>query len=308
MAKKQFQAESKKLLDMMINSIYTHKEIFLRELISNGSDAIDKLYYRSLEDQNTGISRDDFSIQVEPDKENRILRIIDNGMGMSRDEMEENLGTIAHSGSLEFKKNSGSEKDTDADIDIIGQFGVGFYSAFMVSDKVVVISRQFGSGNPRYVAGMNGCELARKVLEETNTPFQDTADVMFVDKDPEYWAGWALAFYQWYSGYDFMNILAAVPLTKIIAMYPTYHEMDIMQFVDRMDEHMRSAYPLTRLRIRRENCGLSQSELAAESGVSLRQIQLFEQRQRDINKTAAETLLQLSKALYCNMEDLMERN
>lgn len=145
MAKKQFQAESKKLLDMMINSIYTHKEIFLRELISNGSDAIDKLYYRSLEDQNTGISRDDFSIQVEPDKENRILRIIDNGMGMSRDEMEENLGTIAHSGSLEFKKNSGSEKDTDADIDIIGQFGVGFYSAFMVSDKVVVISRQFGS-------------------------------------------------------------------------------------------------------------------------------------------------------------------
>ena len=179
-----------------------------------------------------------------------------------------------------------------------------FGKAFAVSDA----SRQFGSGNPRYVAGMNGCELARKILEETHTPFQDTADVMFVDKDPEYWAGWALAFYQWYSGYDFMNILAAVPLTKIIAMYPTYHEMDIMQFVDRMDEHMRSAYPLTRLRIRRENCGLSQSELAAESGVSLRQIQLFEQRQRDINKTAAETLLQLSKALHCSMEDLMEHS
>ena len=172
-----------------------------------------------------------------------------------------------------------------------------FGKAFAVSDA----ARQFGSGNPRYVAGMNGCELARKVLEETHTPFQDTADVMFVDKGPEYWAGWALAFYQWYSGYDFMDI-------KIIAMYPTYHEMDIMQFVDRMDEHMRSAYPLTRLRIRRENCGLSQSERAADSGVPLRQIQLFEQRQRDINKTAAETLLQLSKALYCNMEDLMERN
>ena len=105
-----------------------------------------------------------------------------------------------------------------------------FGKAFAVSDA----SRQFGSGNPRYVAGMNGCELARKVLEETHTPFQDTADVMFVDKGPEYWAGWALAFYQWYSGYDFMDILAAVPLALIIAMYPTYHETHIMQFVDRV--------------------------------------------------------------------------
>ena len=178
-----------------------------------------------------------------------------------------------------------------------------FGKAFAVSNA----ARQFGSGNPRYVAGMNGCELARKVLEETHTPFQDTEDAMFVDKGPEFWAGWALAFYQWYSRYDFMDILTAVPLTKIMAMYPTFHEMDIMQFADRMEEHMRSVYPQTRLRIRRENCGFSQSELAADSGVSLRQIQLFEQRQRDISKAAAKTLLQLSKALFCRMEDLMER-
>ena len=177
-----------------------------------------------------------------------------------------------------------------------------FGKAFAVSD----VSKQFGSGNPRYVAGMNGCELARQVLEETHTPFRDVQDALFVDKGPEYWTGWALAFYQWYSGYDFMDILTVVPMGKIMAMYPTYHEMDIMQFTDRMDEKMRAAYPQTKLRIRRENCGLSQSELAVDSGVPLRQIQLFEQRQRDINKTAAETLLQLSKALYCNMEDLME--
>lgn len=179
-----------------------------------------------------------------------------------------------------------------------------FGNAFAVSDS----SRQFAIGNPRYVAGMNGCELARKVLSETGIPFTDTEDAMFLDKSPEYWAGWALAYYQWYSSRSFSEILTTVPLEEIIRLYHPYHEMDIMQFVDRMDEHMRSAYPLTRLRIRRENCGLSQSELAADSGVPLRQIQLFEQRQRDINKTAAETLLQLSKALYCNMEDLMERN
>lgn len=143
MAKKQFQAESKKLLDMMINSIYTHKEIFLRELISNGSDAIDKLYYQSLQEETTGLSREDFFIRIEPDKENKILRIIDNGLGMTPEEMEENLGTIARSGSLDFKKDN--TKTEEQDIDIIGQFGVGFYSAFMVSDKVTVISRKYGS-------------------------------------------------------------------------------------------------------------------------------------------------------------------
>ncbi|MDD6254773.1 MAG: molecular chaperone HtpG [Eubacteriales bacterium] len=137
MAKKQFKAESKKLLDMMINSIYTNKDIFLRELISNASDAIDKLYYEGPE----GMSRDDFYIAIEPDLEERTLSIIDNGIGMTKEELEQNLGTIAKSGSLEFKKSL--EEGAD-DIDIIGQFGVGFYSAFMVADKVTVVSRKFG--------------------------------------------------------------------------------------------------------------------------------------------------------------------
>lgn len=177
-----------------------------------------------------------------------------------------------------------------------------FGKAFAVSDA----SKQFERGNPGYVAGMNGCELARKVLEQTNIRYTDAEDAMFIDKSPEYWTGWALAFYQWYSCYSFFDILNAVSLGKLVAMYPTYHEMDIMQFVDRMDEIMNGTYPQTRLRIQRENCGLSQSELANASGVPLRQIQLFEQRQRDINKTSAVTLLCLSKALYCKMEDLME--
>lgn len=127
------------------------------------------------------------------------------------------------------------------------------------------------------------------------------------NKGPEYWAGWALAFYQWYSGYCFMEILTAAPLEELIVMYSTYHEMDILQFADRMQEKMKAACPRTKLRLRRETCGLSQSELAAISGVPLRQIQLFEQRQRDINRTAAETLLCLSRTLCCRMEDLMER-
>ena len=140
MAKKQFKPQSKRLLDLMINSIYTHKEIFLRELISNASDAIDKLYYRSLTEGNTGLSRDDFSIRLEPDKEARTLKIIDNGMGMTKEELEKNLGTIAKSGSLDFK----TEMEKKEDVDIIGQFGVGFYSAFMVSDKVTVVSKAYG--------------------------------------------------------------------------------------------------------------------------------------------------------------------
>ena len=141
MAKKQFKAESKKLLDMMINSIYTNKDIFLRELISNASDALDKLYYRSLSDNESGLSRDDFKIQLKIDKENRTLTVSDNGCGMSKEELESNLGTIAKSGSLDFK--SGIEGKSE--VEIIGQFGVGFYSAFMVSDTVTVVSRVHGT-------------------------------------------------------------------------------------------------------------------------------------------------------------------
>ena len=129
---------------------------------------------------------------------------------------------------------------------------------------------------------------------------------MYLDKSPEYWAGWALAYYQWYSGRSFMEILTAVPLEAIIDLYHPYHEMDIRQFADLMDQKIKTAYPQTRLKKRREICGLSQSELANEAGVPLRQIQLFEQRQRDINKTAASTLFRMSKSLRCRMEDLLE--
>jgi len=141
MAKKQFKTESKRLLDLMIHSIYTHKEVFLRELISNASDAIDKIYYKALTDENISFNKDDYYIRIEIDKDNRILKISDSGIGMTRDELDDNLGVIAKSGSLEFKQ----ENEKQDGIDIIGQFGVGFYSAFMVSDEVTVISRALGS-------------------------------------------------------------------------------------------------------------------------------------------------------------------
>ena len=141
MKKKQFKTESKKLLDMMINSIYTHKEIFLRELISNASDALDKLYFRSLTDDSVTLSRSDLRIFIEANKEDRTLSISDNGCGMTREELENNLGTIAKSGSFDFKRDEGANEE----VDIIGQFGVGFYSAFMVADKITVISRPYGA-------------------------------------------------------------------------------------------------------------------------------------------------------------------
>ena len=151
--KKQFKAESQRLLDMMINSIYTHKEIFLREIISNASDAIDKMCYLALTDKSVGMSRGDFEIILTLDKANRTLTVSDNGIGMNEEELEENLGTIAFSGSKKFAEEvekadqegsaEGSNKLADQ-VDIIGQFGVGFYSAFMVADKVEVVTRRFG--------------------------------------------------------------------------------------------------------------------------------------------------------------------
>ncbi len=140
MAKKQFKAESKQLLDLMINSIYTHREIFLREIISNASDAIDKLHYKSITESDVPVAREDFRIDVKIDKEAGTVTVSDNGIGMSKDDMDANLGVIAHSGSLDFKK----EIEEGKDIDIIGQFGVGFYSSFLVSDKVTVISKKYG--------------------------------------------------------------------------------------------------------------------------------------------------------------------
>ena len=147
MEKKEFQAESKRLLDLMINSIYTHKEIFLRELISNASDAVDKLAYKALTDDQVGLNRSDFKIRLIPDKEARTLTVSDNGIGMTREEMESNLGTIARSGSLQFKEEmAAKEGGEDQNVaDIIGQFGVGFYSAFMVADQVTVISKAYGA-------------------------------------------------------------------------------------------------------------------------------------------------------------------
>ena len=153
MAKKQFKAESKKLLDMMINSIYTHKEIFLREIISNSSDALDKLCYKALTEDGVGVSREDLYIKVTIDKENRIVKVSDNGIGMTEEELEKNLGTIARSGSLNFK----NDMEKKEEIDIIGQFGVGFYSAFMVADKVTVITKSFGS-DKAYCWESNGAD------------------------------------------------------------------------------------------------------------------------------------------------------
>ena len=177
-----------------------------------------------------------------------------------------------------------------------------FGNALAVSES----AKQFSEGNPRYVAGMNGCEFARAVLDDVEVAYQESADEMYLDKSPEYWAGWALAYYQWFTSRSFMEILHAMSLNDIIRMYPLYHEMDLSHFVEQMDRFMKETYPQTRLRDRRSNCGLSQSELAADADVPLRQIQLFEQGQRDINKTSALTMYKLSKALHCKMEDLLE--
>jgi len=178
LAKKQFKSESKRLLDLMINSIYTHKEIFLRELISNANDAIDKLYYLSLTNENVSVDRESLCIKIDADKNTGILKITDNGIGMTKEDLENNLGTIARSGSFDFKNNN----EANEEIDIIGQFGVGFYSAFMVADKIVVNSKAFGSDEAYTWASSgadgyeilpcdkatNGTEIILKLKENTD--------------------------------------------------------------------------------------------------------------------------------------------
>ena len=178
MAKQQFKAESQRLLDLMINSIYTHREIFLREIISNASDAIDKLAYTALTDDKVGINRDEFAITITRDPENRVLTVSDNGIGMSREEMEENLGTIAKSGSLGFKQ----AMEKNEDIDIIGQFGVGFYSAFMVASSVTVISKKYGEDTAwKWVSdGADGY-----TIEETTKDAPGTDVIMTLKADTE---------------------------------------------------------------------------------------------------------------------------
>ena len=177
---KQFKAESKRLLDLMIHSIYSQKEIFLRELISNASDALDKLYFLSLTDDSVGMSREDFEIKIIPNKENRTLTISDNGIGMDKAALEANLGVIANSGSLNFRKeNQGAE-----DIDIIGQFGVGFYSAFMVASKVTVLTRDFGS-KTAWKWESKGAEGYTITEIEKDTPGTDVILVLKNDTDDE---------------------------------------------------------------------------------------------------------------------------
>ena len=178
MEKQQFKAESQRLLDLMINSIYTHKEIFLREIISNASDAIDKLAYTALTDDKVGINRDEFAITITRDPENRTLTVSDNGIGMSKDEMIENIGTIAKSGSLGFKQ----AMEKNEDIDIIGQFGVGFYSAFMVASSITVISRKYGEDKAwKWVSdGADGY-----TIEETEKDAPGTDVIMTLKADTE---------------------------------------------------------------------------------------------------------------------------
>jgi len=219
MAKKQFKAESKKLLDLMIHSIYTNKEIFLRELISNSSDALDKLYYKSLTSGELGIKRNDFYIQVTPDKELRTLTIRDNGIGMSKDELENNLGTIAKSGSLGFKEEQEKNKDENTkakNIDIIGQFGVGFYSAFMVSDIVSVTSKAFGSDDAyRWVSrGADGY-----TIEEASLDGHGTEIVLTIKEDTD--------------GENYSSFLEEYMIRNLIKKYSDYIRYPIRMMVEK---------------------------------------------------------------------------
>ena len=242
MENKQFKAESKRLLDLMINSIYTNKEIFLRELISNASDAIDKLYYRSLTDKNVKVNKEDLNIRITPDKEARTLTIEDNGCGMDKKELEENLGTIAKSGSLAFKeadaaKESKAEgKDATSsndDVNIIGQFGVGFYSAFMVASKVRVESRSYGA-DKAYVWESSGAD--GYTIEECDKPDFGTKIILTLKPDTE--------------DEKYSDFLAEYKIEELIRKYSDYirypikmeveHEKEVEQ--DNKDEKKEPKY------------------------------------------------------------------
>ena len=204
MKKKAFKAESKRLLDLMINSIYTHKEIFLREIISNASDAIDKLCYLSLTDDKVGVSRDEFAIKLVLDKEKRLLTVSDNGIGMDREELENNLGVIASSGSLKFRQEL--DGDAAADTDIIGQFGVGFYSAFMVADEITVITRKYGQEQAWkwQSAGVDGYTIEPCEKESVGTDI-----IMHIKEDGE-------------EKDEYSQYLREYPLYKLVKKYSDY--------------------------------------------------------------------------------------
>lgn len=167
------------------------------------------------------------------------------------------------------------------------------------------IAYQIEIGNPTYIAGKNGCEVAKIVLEKSGLSINQE-DIMYVDKSPEYWTGWVLAYYQWASGYRFRDIENFAPIVDTLVLYNTYHEMDISAYVDLMNKKQREYQEESRLRRLRAYIGLSQSELAKVAGVPLRQIQLFEQGERDINKTSGNTLCSLARALKCDMDDLLQ--
>lgn len=218
MAKKQFKAESKKLLDLMINSIYTHKEIFLRELISNASDALDKLYYQSLQSGDTGIKRSDFHIDITADKDARTLTISDNGIGMTAAELEANLGTIAKSGSLAFKQDHAEEEPAKGakPIDIIGQFGVGFYSAFMVADQVTVTSKAYGSdeANCWMSKGADGY-----TVEASEKNASGTEIILHIKEDTD--------------GEDYSRFLEEYTIRSLIKKYSDYIRYPIQMMVEK---------------------------------------------------------------------------
>lgn len=177
-----------------------------------------------------------------------------------------------------------------------------FWEMFLVTG----VAEQFQAGNPSYVSGKTGCELVKEVIRKSGRNLPDLPDEMYLDKSPEYWAGWALAYYQWYTGKTFMRIYRAVSMKEILQMYSVFHEMDIMQFVDTMNKKIKNFYIDTNLKRIRVQARLSQRELADTAGISLRQIQLFEQRQRNINHTQAINLWKLARVLGCKSEDLLE--
>lgn len=177
---------------------------------------------------------------------------------------------------------------------------------YFIKFIVTGIAEQFGKGNPKYIAGMTGCELVREVMEKSGKPLEGIEDEMYLDKSPEYWCGWALCYYQWFTGRAFQKIHKAVSMKEMLCMYITLHEADITKFVSIMDEKMMKFYPETNLKRLRNVVGLSQNELSKISGVGIRQIQLFEQRQRNINKAQAMTVFRLAKALGCPVESLLE--
>lgn len=179
-----------------------------------------------------------------------------------------------------------------------------FVNMFVVSDS----SKQFARGNPSYVAGINGCELVRKVIKESENREIKEDDIMYLDKSPEYWVGYVSAFYQWYSDESFMNLFDCILPEDMLKMYAVYHEMDIMKTVNEFSERIRKKRMITRLALYRKAVDLTQKELAEEAGVPLRQIQLFEQRERNINNAKFETVYRISKALNCKAEDLFERS